>query len=474
MEYIYLLREREFIKTNESIYKIGKTKQNLEKRFQGYPKGSEVTLTIKVNNCDLCETQIKRVFDDKFKNRRDIGREYYEGDVNIMKKELIILCDHHNDQDNDDDDDEICPSCQGSGISYWSDGVSGTCMECGDINADNIYSYSDYIEHSLLAEIIIIDKTNYQGYVRFKNKIIYRRITENPEPGQIIDGKSDLTMWLIENYNGDDVSEVDFDSVIIDILDKCYRSKINIFYPLKDEYLLCCNEQPIVFDTKDIVFKQLPKEKFVLSWRYTNINTKNINTNIVKRMLSSYVDDKYLYDFAVFFRGVLRNERQCEKIWRDSKNKEYHLWEFMTMCMCLLGEYTTEDFYTYYDRRKNYDYRFVIIDKSPSGIIGGIPCQMKIEPIQDREECKIIRDIEKSTKNIIILGKSDVSYRQNELHKFIKDNQHELIEYIQVRNPNEVIRMEQIIKSDKICPIDIEDIFHHILFIDIVVCLLSF
>lgn len=33
-QYIYLLQEREFIKTNENIYKIGKTKQENCKRFK--------------------------------------------------------------------------------------------------------------------------------------------------------------------------------------------------------------------------------------------------------------------------------------------------------------------------------------------------------------------------------------------------------------------------------------------------------
>ena len=39
-QYIYLLQEREFIKTKEPIYKIGKTKQVNNKRFGQYPKGS--------------------------------------------------------------------------------------------------------------------------------------------------------------------------------------------------------------------------------------------------------------------------------------------------------------------------------------------------------------------------------------------------------------------------------------------------
>ena len=39
-QYIYLLQEREFRKTKEKIYKLGKTKQQHTKRFAQYPKDS--------------------------------------------------------------------------------------------------------------------------------------------------------------------------------------------------------------------------------------------------------------------------------------------------------------------------------------------------------------------------------------------------------------------------------------------------
>jgi len=40
--YNYLMREREFIKTEEFIYKFGKTKQEFNKRMNQYPKDSEI------------------------------------------------------------------------------------------------------------------------------------------------------------------------------------------------------------------------------------------------------------------------------------------------------------------------------------------------------------------------------------------------------------------------------------------------
>ena len=45
-EFIYLIKEREFIKTKEHIYKIGKTKQENLQRIKSYPNGSILLLYI--------------------------------------------------------------------------------------------------------------------------------------------------------------------------------------------------------------------------------------------------------------------------------------------------------------------------------------------------------------------------------------------------------------------------------------------
>lgn len=90
LEFFYLLIEREFIKSGESIYKIGKTIV-LQRRFMRYPKGSEIILVVKVSNCDSFETQIKVLFKKAFVNRLDVGEEYFEGDVRAMKNIIYDL-----------------------------------------------------------------------------------------------------------------------------------------------------------------------------------------------------------------------------------------------------------------------------------------------------------------------------------------------------------------------------------------------
>lgn len=52
-EYIYLLQEREFIRLNEPIYKIGKTKTRL-------------LLQIIYNDCDNSEKELIQLFKNKY------------------------------------------------------------------------------------------------------------------------------------------------------------------------------------------------------------------------------------------------------------------------------------------------------------------------------------------------------------------------------------------------------------------------
>lgn len=105
--YIYLLQEREFIKTNENIYKIGKTKQEHLKRFKQYPKGSRLLLQIICSNCDALELQLIKKFKQKFIHRGDIGAEYFEGDcvqmLQIIYNKIIEQTqpnNQHNQQPN--------------------------------------------------------------------------------------------------------------------------------------------------------------------------------------------------------------------------------------------------------------------------------------------------------------------------------------------------------------------------------------
>lgn len=89
--YIYLLIEREFLKTNEKIYKIGKTRQTNLQRFNQYPKGSKLLLSLDCKNCDIMEKNVIELFKKKYIHRVDYGSEYFEGDENKMVIDIMNL-----------------------------------------------------------------------------------------------------------------------------------------------------------------------------------------------------------------------------------------------------------------------------------------------------------------------------------------------------------------------------------------------
>ena len=83
-QYIYLLQVREFIKTKEDVYKVGMTKKENHERFNQYPKGSVLLFQMICNNCKNMEKLVLKKFKETFKQRKDIGNEYFEGEYKSM------------------------------------------------------------------------------------------------------------------------------------------------------------------------------------------------------------------------------------------------------------------------------------------------------------------------------------------------------------------------------------------------------
>ena len=90
-EYIYLLQEREFIKTNESIYKIGKSKQENLKRICNYPNGTKLLFQTICHNCDILEKKLINIFKNKYELQKNIGLEYFKGNYKEMIKDIYKL-----------------------------------------------------------------------------------------------------------------------------------------------------------------------------------------------------------------------------------------------------------------------------------------------------------------------------------------------------------------------------------------------
>jgi hypothetical protein len=86
MGIIYLIKLREFIKTDENIYKVGRSGRDGIERIKEYPKDSKLYLLRNIINGleKPIETHILREFKSNFIHRTDIGSEYFEGDPDKM------------------------------------------------------------------------------------------------------------------------------------------------------------------------------------------------------------------------------------------------------------------------------------------------------------------------------------------------------------------------------------------------------
>ena len=81
-EFIYLIQEREFIKTKQDNLKI----------MQSYPTGSIIIIICQVPiNCDIKEKNILKIFKDKYISRSDIGKKYFEGDYTEMRDDIFNI-----------------------------------------------------------------------------------------------------------------------------------------------------------------------------------------------------------------------------------------------------------------------------------------------------------------------------------------------------------------------------------------------
>ena len=85
--HIYVIKEREFIKTGENIFKIGRSK-NIVNRMPSYPKNSLIYTILYTDNINEVEKNMIKHFDNIFIKRTDIGNEYYE----CSEKEIMLAC----------------------------------------------------------------------------------------------------------------------------------------------------------------------------------------------------------------------------------------------------------------------------------------------------------------------------------------------------------------------------------------------
>jgi hypothetical protein len=89
--FIYMIRTRACVNSNESVFKVGKTRQAFRARMAGYDKGYETVIVVPVPSAllDQQETMLLQHLRQKFVSRTDYGAEYFEGERMTMTREVL-------------------------------------------------------------------------------------------------------------------------------------------------------------------------------------------------------------------------------------------------------------------------------------------------------------------------------------------------------------------------------------------------
>lgn len=90
-QYVYLIQLREFVMSQQPVYKIGKTHCDPNTRLKGYPKMSRVLLFLRVEDCDVLERCIIRQFSQRYQQCKQYGTEYFRGDLTSMMTDMCVM-----------------------------------------------------------------------------------------------------------------------------------------------------------------------------------------------------------------------------------------------------------------------------------------------------------------------------------------------------------------------------------------------
>ena len=175
-QYIYLLQEREFIRTNDNVYKVGMTTKENYERFRQYPKGSVLLFQMICNNCKNIEKLVLKIFRETFKQRKDIGNEYFEGEYKGMIDIIYLTIKDENaenvciieqeEAENNHDDEKLSEDDKFTTYEEWikynnnrKDEADEELSE-GHTEKYEITTYNEWIKYNnKISKVIITNKT---------------------------------------------------------------------------------------------------------------------------------------------------------------------------------------------------------------------------------------------------------------------------------------------------------------------------
>lgn len=386
-EYVYLLQEREFINANKSIYKIGRTKQETTTRFRNYPKGTKLLLQRSCFDCVRCEKEIiKRFKANRYICCKNIGNEYFEGDPKSMIKDINFIVDNENDSGNkldlivESDCDSI--SCRNTESSE-----SEEEEETFDYDVKIVVdTYVKFMKCTKIKKLVITDKTNKLGYLRFKDgpwRLLFKTSSDLENLLGYIQANHENSGYFINDietfvntkkiiklsknisYNYSAYKHVtliySWDKIIKDICNKCYIRNPKLYELKYHEYLVCSNKSQCIFNARKYkiydssFFHNNIIPESLSGGRIVHVND-NIDTVIVDNILNSLVTDgSILKKFKTLCYNVLVKKSNYTKIFYDYDECLLSSWLRDTMITLSNNRHFLSDdcyFHDRYDKKK--------------------------------------------------------------------------------------------------------------------------
>lgn len=416
--YIYLVKEREFIKTNENIYKIGRSKQENTKRFLQYPKGSELIIQARCIDCIKTEKILINIFKTKFIHRKDIGNEYFEGNDIIMQS---IIHDLLFNEFKIVNAQEI------------------TIEEVIELKPTKIIinTYEDFIKYNNIHKIIIKNNKG-DGYIKFNNEL-WKNIIHNLGEHNLFHYIKNNQINKYTDQHGNIIDlEYDNNNILNDITKKCVNKIVHYYFMEHSEYLIedLSTKKRYIFNLSNYTFIPLDtllNEQVLLS-NYKEIHPliikQNPNTIIIDEILNSLVNQEILMKFKnITYSLFINNE---ETFFYDYNEKLLSYW-IIDIINNMHSNFSNNSFIDNHSYKSELYLPIFLKSSKPRYII-----------INKINEYTIEQQI-KAVKNCLIksrfVHKNDIDnqmYSINSYNIFLKNNKERIIKIVKEENNYEI------------------------------------
>lgn len=263
----YIVHEREDYIRKTNIYKIGLS-GNIFRRMPAYPKGSKLVFMSSSPHMKLVEDELIKIFSVMFIQRLDRGREYFQGDLETMKRIMMDTISYYNNAipDNQQENNNDSTEKQKASITI---GRHAHNYLIGKRNKKNFITIKNFIKDKKII-------TNKSSFLKIKDvRLLWNakynsNFSENsilnllfPILGDVIVDNG-LLGWKVGNFNN--TTDIINDNNIYKIDENIYKYK-----QFRKLYLIETDDNEYIKWTEIIpIFKAWHKSTYKNKYRLSN------------------------------------------------------------------------------------------------------------------------------------------------------------------------------------------------------------